>query len=311
MHMKRKQIRWSSLLLFMLITLSAMGISVHASAIQSLGGTKARVVMESFVVSDDMVVPGENFDLSFTLRNPSKVNSVDSVVLTFTNDIELVSPVYGQPDQIYIDSIPAGGMKNVKVTLKAADQILTSSIKFDIDVTYADLESSNNLDKISIQLPVTTKSKFEIQNVSFPQKVYAGTKTRMHITYKNAGVDDLYNITMNIESANAGNNQQVSLGSLIAGKVSYAEAYVDFKNIGEQVAKITFTYEDVEGNKYTTDPYEATFTALDSTQEDSIIPNHAGSTKNNGSINIVKIVLVLTIIAMGGVVWKLWNKYRK
>lgn len=311
--MKRKQFQWNRLFAYLLIALSVINIHmpVSAAVIQSSGGEKARVIMENFKITNDMVVPGEDFDLSFKLCNPSLASSVYSVVLTFTNDNDLVTPVYGQPDKIYIDAIPAGGTTNASVKLHAADIVTTSSIRFVMKITYADSESSNNSDEMSIQLPVTTKSKLVIQNVSFPEDINAGVKTRMRIKYKNAGVDDLYNITMNIKSADSRNIQQVSLGSLIAGKVSYAETYVDFKKIGEQSAKITFTYEDVEGNKNTTNPYEATFTVLDSSSEESIETLHEEGADGNGSKYSVKLSLIIAIIAMGGIVWKLWNQYKK
>jgi hypothetical protein len=298
-------------MLLLLYSFMSMVIYPQTASAASINYDKPRVVLEDFKISDDMVVPGENFDLTLTLKNPSRTHNINSVLLSFSNNIDYVTPIYGQPDQVYVDSIPAGGQKEVTVTLAAAEKITEESIKFQIDATYSDQEKTNNSNTIMIMLPITTTRKFEIQNVSLPEKIYAGDKTRVQVTYKNTGVNDFYNITMYINGENSEKIDQVSLGSLVAGKVSYAEAYVNFTNTGKQKANISFSYEDIEGNKFTTEPYETDFTALENgtrENEAAIFSEPESSVMLNDTVRIVLIasIGILTIIVI-----VLQRKYKK
>ena len=159
-------------------------------------GQKARVAVESFKISGDAIVPGEEFELTLVVKNNSNTDTVRSIMMSFTSDAEGVYTVYGQPDQVYIPQLQPGATYNVNLSMKAADKIKDSVVKFTTEFTYEDYISSENTNKTSVQLPVTTTSKFEIQNVSFPEEIYQDQKTRMRVTYKNSGGDDFYNIVI-------------------------------------------------------------------------------------------------------------------
>jgi len=309
--MKQRIFIVAKCMLLFILSFSTVIMHSQATTLPPFNSDKPRVVLEGFKVSDDVVVPGENFDLTFTLRNPSSAYSVNSILLTFTNDIKTVVPIYGQADQIYIDTLAAGKSTEVTVTLAAAEKITTTSIKFEINVTFSDDESSNRDNLITIQLPITKTSKFEIQNVLLPENVYVGNKTRIHVTYKNTGVDDFYNITMNIKAEEFEATQQFGLGSLVSSKVSYAEAYVNFIKTGEQKAEISFNYEDIEGNKFTTDVYEINFTALESGAQESKDTAATEAMSRGLSIADSKRILFSSIGVMTIAVVILLRKYKK
>jgi len=309
--MRKRIVLVAKCMLIFILSFSTVTMNSQATNLTTFNSDKPRVVLDGFKVSDDVVVPGENFDLTFTLRNPSSTYSVNSILLTFTNDIKTVVPIYGQADQVYIDKLPAGGKTEVTVTLAAAEIITTTSIKFEIDVTFSNDESSNNNNLITIQLPITKTSKFKIQNVSLPENVYVGNKTRIHVTYKNLGVDNFYNVTMNIDGEEFKEMQQVGLGSLVAGKISYAEAYVNFIKDGEQKAKISFNYEDIEGNKFSTDVYEKNFTAIEREIPESKDTVVSAVTSSGVRVLDTKIILFVSIGAMTIVVLLLIRKYNK
>lgn len=278
--------------------------TVQASTIH---GQKARVTVESFKISGDAIVPGEEFELTLVVKNNSNTDPVRSIIMSFTSDSEGVYTVYGQPDQVYIPELQPGATYKVKLSLKAADKIKDSVVKFTTEFTYEDYISSENSNKTSVQLPVTTTSKFEIQNVSFPEEVYQGQKTRMRVTYKNSGGDDFYNIIMMVSTEGEVDDEQYSLGSLIAGKVSYAETYVTLDNIGEQNVIVTFSYEDIEGNKFTTNQYEQKINVLQNQEEEEQSDEQNVTFSKSYDLYF----LIIAVIAMSVVVFKLYRKYEK
>lgn len=287
----------------------SMMLSFSAESKAAFEGQKARVVVESFSVSNDAIVPGEEFELKVKVRNTSKTDTVKSVLMTFTNDLNTVYTVYGQPDQMYIAELKPRAIKEVTLQLKAADELMAATVRFEVDFVYEDYITSQNVNTSSIQLPVTTTSKFEVQNVSFPDTIYAGEKSRIRITYKNTGADDFYNITMNVASEGEEEDEQYSLGSLVAGKVSYAELYITLEEVGSKEVSIRFSYEDIEGNKFNTEKYK---------QNVSVVENQeAGETKTEEPQNVTVsksydlYLLIAGIIAMAIVTWILYKKYEK
>ncbi len=273
----------------------------------TIHGQKARVTVESFKISGDAIVPGEEFELTLVVKNNSNTDPVRSIIMSFTSDSEGVYTVYGQPDQVYIPELQPGATYKVKLSLKAADKIKDSVVKFTTEFTYEDYISSENSNKTSVQLPVTTSSKFEIQNVSFPEEVYQGQKTRMRVTYKNSGGDDFYNIIMMVSTEGEVDDEQYSLGSLIAGKVSYAETYVTLDNIGEQNVIVTFSYEDIEGNKFATNQYEQKINVLQNQEEEEQSDEQNVTFSKSYDLYF----LIVAVIAMAVVVFNLYRKYEK
>lgn len=302
--MKKKGLYvWGSVFVILLVLLEGSVFSQAASM-----GKKARVMVESFSVSNDAIVPGEAFELTLKVKNTSDTDTAKSILMTFTNDLETVYTVYGEPDQCYIPELSPNGTKEITIKMMAAENLTDTSVKFKADFVYEDYIISQNTNSTTIQLPVTTTSKFEVQNVSFPDAVHAGEKTRMRITYKNTGADDFYNITMRVSSEETEETEQYSLGSLVAGKVSYAEMYVTLPEPGEQKVTISFSYEDIEGNKFNTSQYEQTVDVAES-QTGSQDDTKEETMMVSKSYDLY--FLILGVFAMAIVMYVLYKRYER
>lgn len=307
--MKERWKKIAKVLLFVLILTTVTPLRVEAKK-DGYSDAKPRIVIDSFKVTDDAIVPGEEFDLQLELYNPGRVYSANNILLTFTNNPDTISVVYPNSDQLYIESIEPGKKENVTIRLKASSEIKTETVKFEVNSVFADAETSSNLNYMSIALPVTKSSKFEIQNVSIQEEVYKGAKTRAHITYKNSGSDNFYNVTMHIEGEALDSSQQYSLGSLIAGKVSYAEAYIEFVQMGKQSINIYFTYEDIKGNQYTTEPYVSEVELIEHSEETEKPYEAIDNASNNTRTIFGKGFILVGIIVVGCFIIVLLKRYR-
>jgi hypothetical protein len=306
--------RWKKMakkLLLVLILTTVVPLNIEAKK-DGYSNAKPRIVIDSYTITDDAIVPGEEFDLQLVLYNPGRVYSANNILLTFTNSADSISVVYPNSDQVYIESIAPGKKENITIRLKASAEIKTEAVKFSVNAVYADDETSSNMNEMSISLPVTKSSKFEIQNVSIQEEVYTGAKTRAHITYKNSGSDNFYNVTMHIEGDALETSQQYSLGSLIAGKVSYAEAYIEFTKVGTQSINIYFTYEDIKGTEYTTEPYISEVELHKNSEKTDIKADEEFHNESNNTGGFIgKTVILAGSIVMGVAVLALIKKYRR
>ena len=117
---------------------------------------------------------------------------------------------------------------------------------------YTDGTGANYVNTTRIALPVEHAKVLTVIGYSVPETTRAGTKTSFSASYENTGVENLYNIKMNLNGSSLEAPIKINLNSLTAGTKSYAEAYLEFSILGEQEIDINFTYEDEEGNVYVT-----------------------------------------------------------
>ncbi len=271
---------------------------------------KARVLLDSYQISNDGIVPGKEFDLTMTLYNPSKEKTVDSILVTIPNDESTFMPLYGDSDQFFIDSIYAGEKKEVSLTLRAGEKISAKYIRFSVTMNFGDVDGGGT-NTFTMQIPVSQTSIVQIENSVFPDGAYAGSSSRFQVKYKNVGVEDLYNVKMFIENKETQVTEQISLGSISGSKVGYAEQYLAFTDEGESDLNIWFTYENVDGEKYTSDI--TTYTELvEARSEKSVdisdIINEAEMHQNDGLF----IEIAIAMILISGIVsLVLFSKVRK
>lgn len=257
---------------------------------------KARLILQNYSVTNDGIVPGENFDLTMTFYNPSEEESIKSVIVTLTNESSVIMPVYGDSDQIYIDEIPAGGTQTVSVTLKAGEVLDVEYVKFGLSLAYADSLSTNNADIITFQIPVTQTSTLEAESVTFPDNAYVGADSRISVTYKNIGTEILYNVNMYVEDTTEQETQQISLGSIGGSKVGYVQKYLDFEQDGDHNLNIWFTYDDASSIEYTSDIFPETINVQQITAKEMSISNIIDESELHQYDNVMEAIILVVLI---------------
>ena len=259
------------------------------------------VEIESYSVENDAIVPGEEFEIKLKLKNTSSSNDVVSVLLTYESVDDEIEAVYGESNQKYINKIKAGESEEVKLKLKAKAGIesLTSQLVFSI--LYSDERRTDNNNTIKLYLPVSTSGSLQIENISVPNIVTLGTKSRISITYANYGVEELSNIVLHIVGNKLNSELEYPLESLTGGSKKYTEAYIDYQKIGNQNIQISFTYDDAEGLRHETELQSFDVNVSDNGEGGLSISNpNNGSNMNNyiiqGAVIIVVVVILIILI---------------
>ncbi len=211
---------------------------------------KPRVIITSFGMDNETVIPGTPVTLNYKIKNMSSVYSVASVLITYTNAEEYVYPVFGESNQYYIDELKPQEEKNMSLQLDVSSKINISSLKLIFEISFVDSLSGNNQNSISIHLPVKLSNQLEVRGISIPDTVSLGSKTRVDFTYGNIGKELLTNIIMKISGSSLKKEQEVYLGSLTAGEKKYHEQYIEFEETGAHKLEVSFEYTDSEGDVY-------------------------------------------------------------
>ena len=98
----------------MLMCMLALGMSfVTSNTVHATGEANPRLLVETYSISDDEIVPGEEFELTMKIRNTSIFYDTYSVVVTVEDNSSAgntdpnVYPVYGSSNKTYIERVYA------------------------------------------------------------------------------------------------------------------------------------------------------------------------------------------------------------
>lgn len=211
---------------------------------------KPRVIITSFEMDSEAVIPGISITLHYKIKNMSSVYSATSVLITYTNAEEYVYPVFGESNQYYIDELKPQEEMNLSIQLDVSNKINVPSLKMMFEISYVDILSGNNQNSVAIHLPVKLSNQLEVQGLSIPDTVSLGSKVRVDFTYDNIGKEILTNIIMRISGSGLKKEQEVYLGNLAAGEKKYHEQYIEFEVTGSHELDVSFEYVDSKGDVY-------------------------------------------------------------
>lgn len=247
------------MLMSILILVMSFAMSETAYA---TGEANPRLLVETYSISDDEIVPGEEFELTMKIRNTSIFYDTYSVVVTVEDNSSAgntnpnVYPVYGSSNQTYIERVYARNSWDITVPLKAAENINMAEVPLKVTITYNDnyfIEKQTNV--AFINLPVRLSGDLNLVSASVPEGVLVGTKARISATYENTGSKNLYNITMKVTGDDSFEPITTNLYNIGGGKKNTAEVYIDCKEVGKIPVAISFSYEDDKGEAFETEEF--------------------------------------------------------
>lgn len=243
---------------FMLMCVLTVMISIgYSDKAFATGEANPRLLVESYVITNDEIVPGEEFELTLKIRNTSIFYDTYSVVVDVHDETGSVYPVYGFSDQRYIERVYARNSWDITIPLKASENIKLTTIPLMITITYNDnyfIEKQKN--EAMINLPVRLSGDLNLISCTVPEKVSQGTKARISATYENKGSKNLYNVVMTVIPPDIEGAVETNLYSIAGGKKNTAEIYMECEEAGEVPVDIIFTYENDQGEVFQTEAYK-------------------------------------------------------
>ncbi len=286
---------------FMLMCIMVLAISSGVSSkVYATGEANPRLLVESYTITNDEVVPGEEFELTLKIRNTSIYYDTYSVVVDVSDQTESVFPVYGSSDQRYIERVYARNSWDITIPLKAAETIDLETIPLKITITYNDnhfIEKQTN--EAMINLPVRLSGDLNLISCTVPETVSQGTKARISATYENKGSRNLYNVIMKVSAGEEVEPITTNLYSIGGGKKNTAEVYMDCKELGEIPITIMFTYEDEQGEVYQTEEFDYSIAVTEAGKsefDDTEVVIIGGGVKTVTYVLMAAIVIIAILI---------------
>ena len=298
--------------------------SVYNSEPTVAGGGSAstsvpRVIVTGFSTEPGEVRAGSNFKLVVHLKNTSSRTGVSNMLFDFQapssgSEAAAEAPAFlpaSGSSSIYLDSIPAGGTKDISIELNARADLVQKPYSISMSMKYEDSGAAQYEAQSSLAIPIRQEARFEFSKMQIaPDTVSVGEEANISCSLYNLGRVKMYNVKARFEGKMIDTQEQF-IGNLDAGATGTIDAIVTAKKAtkGSEECKLVLTYEDDAGNVSTSEQ-KFKMTVLEETAvEDTGMMPEAVPEESGNPVGLAAAVLAVIAAAAAGTV--AFIKHRK
>lgn len=285
----------TNICLSMIMVCSLFLPNMVSNAAELASADSAVIDIENYEVAEGGLNPGEQVTLKIKVKNNSEISNAENTVVTLEATSGTLAPVYGEDNQIYIGTVPAGQTKEVVVNVVVSKQFNADSaqLKCGFDYVSGAVALSND---VAINIPANVSGNLIAESTVVAENATMGVNSLVSIRCKNAGTtaitDGKLVITGNVQEE----NKEIQLPNITAGKTISEDYYVSFTESGIQNLQLEYQYTDAKGNMCTVNcgEYKVNVTNMASGTGNNVVVEQVGET----SPLILKIILLGAVVLM-------------
>ena len=261
----RKRIKTLSSLLLVLVVL-LFNAAIPAWADETIE-YEPFVVVSSYKVSDDIIIPGKQFVLTIEVENTDKKVATRGMLMTI-NFPDGISTAYGSSNQIYIDSLKAGEKREIEVQMFASQYYNRSTVPFGITFI-SEIRTNSATVYASVQLD---RSLFKVVSQSIPEEAGAGDKIAASLSFKSLLEEKLSNVVLYVYvDSDSKPVASANIGNITAGASKTQNMTFFINEKGRHTLKFELSYSNSEGIFSTAELYSGKI-SIGEQSEDSNLP---------------------------------------
>ena len=224
----------------------------------SAGTSVPRVIVTGFSTEPGEVRAGSNFKLIVHLKNTSSRTGVSNLLFDLQapssgTEAAAEAPAFlpaSGSSSIYLDSIPAGGTKDISIELNARADLVQKPYSISMSMKYEDSAAAQYEAQSSLAIPVTQEARFEFSDIQImPDTAEIGEEANITCSIYNLGRVKMYNVKVGFEG-DAIEGQELFLGNLESGATGMVDGIVTAlaESYEENNCRLVLSYEDDAGN---------------------------------------------------------------
>lgn len=228
---------------FFLITTALLSFESQTKALWAepvLSTNVSDVMISKYDVSNQKIIPGQDFTLTITVTNYSANVNADGVKIAIQNPVG-VAPVYGTVSQGYIGTLQPGESKELSFIYNSWTTIVTDTIDFNVL-----LSASTSDNEVILRIPSSLDAPFRIDTVTIPEQTVTGRKTDIKLTFSVLGVENVSNIVMSLEGDDFQTANSI-IGILSPGVTKSQNTSITFENPGNYPVDVYLSYTNSDG----------------------------------------------------------------
>lgn len=222
-------------MLFSLVCcITFLGFPVKANAINL--ESSPYIMLESYEISNEKIVPGEDFTLTLTLKNYSVSATAKNVLVDISNPAG-IAPAYGTVSQTWVEEMGPGETATVSFDYTSSMDITGDYLDFYITMVG---EVTNY---ITLRAPVGSDSPFSVLAVSIPEQLGVNSISSASVSFRVLGDENVRNVAMEF-ILNGESVSKSSIGILTAGTTRTQSISVTGFAPGQFNAELILYYDD-------------------------------------------------------------------
>lgn len=245
------------------------------------------IVLESYSLTDEKVVPGQDFTLSFVLTNHSENVTAKDILIDVMNP-NGVAPVYGTVSQIWIPEILPNSSERIEVDYTCSADIVSEYLDFYVSI------SGGSTGYAVLRVPVGSDVPFNILAVSMPDEKNYGDGLTASVSFKVIGEENVRNVYIELIKDDIPVAKS-TIGSLTPGVTRTQNISAMAEGSGVSHIQLVLGYDDELGQtkEHILGTTDVTFESI-VYEEDTIQGNPSDSESTNEDIN------KMLILGVGG-----------
>lgn len=194
------------------------------------------IMLESYEISNEKIVPGEDFTLTLTLKNYSVSATAKNVLVDISNPAG-IAPVYGTVSQTWVEEMGPGETATVSFDYTSSVDITGDYLDFYITMVG---EVTNY---ITLRAPVGSDSPFSVLAVNIPEQLGVNSISSASVSFRVLGEENVRNVSMEF-TLNGESVSKSSVGILTAGTTRTQSISVTGYAPGQFNAELILYYDD-------------------------------------------------------------------
>lgn len=288
--------RITNICLSMIMAAGLLLPNTVSGAAELASAESAVIDIETYEIAEGNLNPGEQVTLKLKVKNNSDISDAQNAVVTFEAINGALAPAYGDDNQIYIGTIPAGQTIEVVVDAVVNKQYNADAAQLKCYFSYISGTASLN-NTVAINIPTNVSGNLIAESTVVAENATTGVNSLVSIRCKNAGTTAITDGKLIIKGNVKEENKAIALPSITAGKTIAEDYYVSFTEGGIQSLQLSYEYTDAKGNMCTIDCGEYKVNVTDNmsgTGNDAVVERVEGT----GSF-MLQIILLGAVALMG------------
>jgi len=235
------KIRIKAFAILLLVLMLAFPNTVYAYEIhEDAWAPSAHVIVESYSVTNERIIPGEPFVLTLVIKNASeKLSAIDTLV-EISNPAG-VAPEYGKVAEFYLGDLAPNASETIELKYNTWTSINADTMDFYVTIATVDRNHTTTL-----RIPAGAEEPFSVLSLDIPESGKQFESISTSLAFKVLGENNVKDVAyiVKLDGEEVVNS---SIGIMKPGATKTSAAAFTVSEPGQHVIEVSLRYADEAG----------------------------------------------------------------
>ena len=287
--MKRRITAFTILLMLLIL---AIPNTVNANQVNDiLNVNGGYVVIESYSITNERIIPGEPFVLTMVVKNASNMYAARNTLVDIINPSG-VSPEYGKVSEFYLGDIEPGVTKTIELKYDTWTSIKSDTLDFQVIIV-----TDTNSHTTNLRIPSGSEEPFSVLAIDIPTNGTQGDSLSTSLTFRALGEEDIKDVAYVVRV----DGEEVvctTIGLMKPDATKNSAAAFSIADAGEHTIEILLRYSDETGKQYYMEAGQEKIVIIQGTNQQATPGGLENITRNNTEPNYIGMGALAAVIVV-------------